>query len=163
DFFINKGGGQKSPLNRNQFGGTVGGPLLRDRTFFFLSYEGFRQVAPQPSSVHVPTDADRATVTDPISRRLLQFWPEPNTTGTSNYVGTVPARNSDDTGLSRTDHAIGSADRLTGRWIEFQGSAVTAGPTPLSGGNSNAPLSRTFVLSETHTFTPKFLNEARFG
>ena len=78
DFFINKSAGSKSPLNRNQFGSTLGGPIVRDRTFFFLSYEGFRQVAPQVSSTRVPTAADRAMVSDPISRRLLQFWPEPN-------------------------------------------------------------------------------------
>lgn len=163
DFFTNKLAGHKAPLNRNQFGATLGGPILRDRTFFFLSYEGFRQIAPQPSSALVPTDAQRATVTDPISRRLLQFWPEPNATGNQNYTGNAPARNSDDTGLVRIDHAIGNADRLSGRWIEFQGSAVTAGPTPLSGGDSSAPVTRSLVLSETHSFTPKFLNEIRLG
>src|SRR5204863_9930721 len=142
DYFTNKPRGRKSPLNRNQFGATLGGPIRRDRTFFFLSYEGFRQVAPQVSSTRVPTAAERASVTDPISRRLLQFWPEPNATGSTNYIGNAPARNSDDTGLIRIDNAIGNADRLSVRWIEFQGSAVTAGTTSLSGGDSNAPLTR---------------------
>src|SRR5207248_1258298 len=154
DFFTNRSAGQKSPLNRNQFGGTLGGPIVRNRTFFFLSYEGFRQVAPQVSSTRVPTPADRATVTDPISRRLLQFWPEPNASGITDYIGNAPARNTDDTGLVRIDHAIGNADRLSGRWIEFQGSALTAGTTSLSGGDSNAPVTRSLVLSETHTFNP---------
>ncbi|MBZ5617519.1 MAG: TonB-dependent receptor [Acidobacteriia bacterium] len=163
DFFINKSAGSKSPLNRNQFGSTLGGPIVRDRTFFFLSYEGFRQVAPQVSSTRVPTAADRAMVSDPISRRLLQFWPEPNASGTTNYIGNAPARNSDDTGLARIDHAISSADRLSGRCIEFQGSGVTAGPTPLTGGDSSAPVTRSLVLSETHTFTPRFSNEIRLG
>src|SRR5438552_2615692 len=60
DFFTNKSGGQKSPLNRNQFGSTLGGPILLNRTFFFLSYEGLRQVAPQVSSPGVPPAAHRA-------------------------------------------------------------------------------------------------------
>jgi hypothetical protein len=111
----------------------------------------------------VPTAADRALVTDPISRRLLQFWPEANASGSTNYIGNAPARNSDDTGLVRIDHAIGNADRVSGRWIEFRGSGVTAGPTPLSGGDSSTPISRSLVLSETHVFTAAFLNEIRSG
>src|SRR5436190_1700559 len=78
DFFTNKLAGPKNALNRNQFGGTAGGPVRRNRTFFFGSYEGFRQSAPQVSSTLVPTEAQRATVTDPNSQRLLAFWPLPN-------------------------------------------------------------------------------------
>src|SRR5258705_5231407 len=102
-------------------------------------------------------------VPDPISRRVPQFWPEPNAIGSTNYIGNAQARNSDETGLVRIDHAIGNADRLSGRWIEFQGSAVTAGATSLSGGDSNAPVTRSLGLSETHTFTPRLLNEIRLG
>src|SRR5690242_13717254 len=47
DFFTNKLKGTKNPLHRNQYGATFGGPILRDKTFFFLSWEGFRQVSPQ--------------------------------------------------------------------------------------------------------------------
>ena len=163
DFFTNKLRGRKNALNRNQFGATAGGPIFKDRTFFFLSYEGFRQVAPTVSSTRVPTAAEAATVTDPISRRLLAFWPQPNAPGTLNFVSNVRAQNSDNTGFVRIDHAFGERDRLSGRWIEFQGQTVTPGPTPLNGGNANAPVSRSFVLTETHTFTPNWLNEFRFG
>ena len=50
----------KSPYHRNQFGGTVGGPIKRDKAFFFFSYAGLRQVqgAPVTGGV-VPTDAER--------------------------------------------------------------------------------------------------------
>jgi len=71
DFFTNKLGGVKNPLNRNQFGAAVGGPVARDRTFFFASYEGFRQVAHAVSSTRVPSLAERASVTDSIGQRLL--------------------------------------------------------------------------------------------
>ena len=46
DFFINRSGGTKTPLHRNQFGGTFGGPIKHNKTFFFGSYEEYRQVAP---------------------------------------------------------------------------------------------------------------------
>jgi Carboxypeptidase regulatory-like domain len=166
DFFTNKLGGRKNPLNRNQFGGTLGGPVLRDRLFFFLSYEGFRQVAPTVSSTRVPTAAERASVTDPISRQVLQFWPEPNTfnpSSTLNYISNVRALNNDNTGLLRLDYNLGENDRLSGRWMEFRGDTLTPGPTPLNGGNTNSPLSRSAVLTHTHTFSPKFINELRLG
>src|SRR5712691_110684 len=78
DFFTNRAGGKKTPLHRNQYGATFGGPIVKNKTFFFGSWEGFRQVAPTVSTTRVPTDAERATVTDPISRAILQFWPLPN-------------------------------------------------------------------------------------
>ncbi len=166
DFFTNKLGGKKNPLNRNQFGGTFGGPILKNRFFFFLSYEGFRQVAPTVSSTRVPTAAERASVTDPISRRVLQFWPEPNTStpgSTNNYIANVRAVNNDNTGLARLDYDLSQNDRLSGRWIEFRGETLTPGTTQLNGGNTNEPLSRSVVLTHTHTFSPKFINELRLG
>src|SRR5207302_975213 len=75
DFFTNKNHGTKNPLHRNQYGGTVGGPILKNKMFFFGSYEGFRQVDPTLSLSRVPSAAEIATVTDPISKSLLQFWP----------------------------------------------------------------------------------------
>jgi Carboxypeptidase regulatory-like domain len=166
DFFTNKLRAKKADLKRNQFGATVGGPVFKDKTFFFLSYEGFRQVAPTVSSTRVPTDAERATVTDPISKRVVDLWPRPNTqnpNAATNFIANIAARNSDNTGLVRLDHNFSDRDRASGRFIEFRGEAVTPGQIPQNGGNSNAPLSRSFVLTETHTFSPNLLNEFRFG
>src|SRR5215470_2925010 len=166
DFFTNKSGGKKTTLHRNQYGATFGGPIFKDRTFFFLSYEGFRQVAPTVSSTRVPTAAERASVTDPISKRVVNLWPTPNTPNPNdsiNYIANVAARNSDNTGLVRLDHSFSDRDRASGRFIEFRGEAVTPGQIPQNGGNSNAPLSRSFVLTETHTFSPNLINEFRFG
>src|ERR1700692_2667202 len=87
DFFINKAGGTKTPLHRNQFGGTMGGPIKKNKTFYFASYEEFRQVNPTPSLTRVPTAAERAQVKDPISAALLKYWPDPNTSaGTNNFI-----------------------------------------------------------------------------
>src|SRR6266404_4059454 len=84
DFFTNKQRGKKNPLHRNEYGGTFGGPILKNKMFFFGSYEGFRQIAPTVSSTRVPTDADIALVPvnqrDPISVASLKFWPAPTNT-----------------------------------------------------------------------------------
>ena len=163
DFFTNKAAKPKNPLHRNQYGTTLGGPVIKDKTFFFLSWEGFRQVAPTPSATRVPTAAERATVTDPISRQLLQFWPDPNTPGVTNYVTNVRATTFDNTGLARVDHRFSDKDQLSARWAEYEGTIFTPGALPSTGGNFNAPISRSGVLTETHLFSPRLLNEFRFG
>ena len=164
DFFTNKAKSTKNPLHRNQFGGTFGGPIKHNRTFFFGSFEEFRQVSPQVSLTRVPSDAERAQVTDPISKNLLQFWPKANTSvGANNFIANVGATTFDYTGLIRIDHEIGPNDHLTGRFADYQGVTFTPGALPLQGGNGNTPVSRNGVLTETHTFGPTLLNELRVG
>jgi len=167
DFFTNKQRGKKNPLHRNQYGATLGGPILKDRMFFFLSYEGFRQVAPTVSTTRVPTDAQRASVTDPISKSLLPFWPTANTTpaagSTINYIANVGATTFDETGLAKVDYKLSEKDHLTARWAQYGGTTFTPGALPLLGGNANAPGSDSGVIDYTHTFSPRVLNELRLG
>jgi len=164
DFFINKAKGTKTPLHRNEFGGTFGGPIKKNKTFFFASYEEFRQIAPTVSLTIVPTLAQRAMVTDPISQALLKFWPTPNTSvGANNFVANVAASTFDYTGLIRIDHNFSDRDHLTGRFADYQGLVFTPGALPTEGGNANAPVSRNGVLIENHTFSPNMLNEFRVG
>jgi hypothetical protein len=109
NFFNNRAGRGKPDFKQNQFGGTLGGALLRDRTFFFGSYQGHREEQGQTFLSTVPTLAMRAgnfselnrTVYDPqtgqpfpgniipaeridsVARNILtQLYPEPNTGGT---------------------------------------------------------------------------------
>src|SRR5579859_1512078 len=70
---------KSSPLHRNQFGGTVGGPIIHDKTFFFLSYEGLRQITnPFLTGAVVPTLAERGGdfsadpgIVDPTTKKLF--------------------------------------------------------------------------------------------
>src|SRR5262249_22747081 len=140
--------------------------IVRDKTFFFGSWEGFRQVAPTVSTTRVPTDAERATVTDPISKALLQFWPAANaqrTGQTNNFIANVRATTFDNTYLGKGDHNFSDKDHLSVRWAEYRGTTFTPGALPDLAGNANVPVSKSAVLNETHIFTPKVLNEFRFG
>ena len=59
DFFSNRAGSPRPVLRYNQFGGTLGGPILRKRLFFFFAYEGLRQKTPDVVTTSVPTDLER--------------------------------------------------------------------------------------------------------
>src|SRR5438477_1611288 len=171
DFFTNKNHGTKNPLHRNQYGATIGGPVLKDKMFFFGSYEGFRQIAPTVSSARVPTDADIALVPvnqrDPISVALLKFWPAPTNTaaplGSNNFIANVGSTTFDWTGLAKVDYNFSEKDHLSARWAEYSGTTFTPGALPMLGGNGNLPVSHSDVIDYTHTFSPRLMNELRLG
>ena len=54
NFFTNRGGGKKGAFKRNQFGGNLGGPINRDKTFFFVNYEGLREQSASVQTFTVP-------------------------------------------------------------------------------------------------------------
>jgi len=166
DFFTNKLGGSKNPLHRNQYGASLGGPIKKDKTFFFYSWEALQQSNPIPTTAVVPTLAQRASVTDPIAKNLLQYFPLPTdptqSAGRTNFVGNLPQNSSDNTHLLRIDHALSDKDRLMGRYIWFGGSTLSAGTLPTNS-TSNTPGSQNLALTETHTFSPTFFLEGRAG
>src|SRR5260370_21576310 len=115
DFFRNKNHGTKNPLHRNQYGGTINGPIIRDKLFFFGSYEGFRQVAPTVGVTRVPTAAERASVTDPLSKSLLQFSPTPHIPNapprSNHFIANVGPTTLDPTGLGKADYNLRPEDQ----------------------------------------------------
>ncbi len=167
DFFTNKLGGAKNVLRRHQYGGTLGGPIRRDHTFFFYSWERFWQNNPSPTTAVVPTAGERATVTDPIARNLLAFWPLPTDpsapAGRTNFVGNIPRGTFDNTHLARLDHAFGEGDRLSGRFTRVGGDTIGVGTLPNLGGNTNRPGSQSHVINHAHLFSPTFFTELRAG
>ncbi len=78
--------GVKPPLIRNQFGATLGGPIIKDRTFFFLDYEGFRQVAKDIAFSTLPTLQQRQGILTGDVRVPFDFV---DSTGATVRAGTI--------------------------------------------------------------------------
>ena len=82
DFFSNRSGKARPMLRYNQYGGTVGGPIVRNKTFFFFSYEGLKEEVPTVVTTSVPTALQRIgdfSQTYSSSGQLVQIF-DPNTT-----------------------------------------------------------------------------------
>src|SRR5439155_5804729 len=111
----------KPPFRLNQFGGTVGGPILKDRLFFFANYEGVRQRLGIFQNVFVPTQAFRNSLPAAV-RTIANLLPLPNagvspteprlggfTRGISNQL-------TEDTGSGKLDYSLTPRDRISGRY-----------------------------------------------
>jgi hypothetical protein len=167
NFFTNALNGKKPVLRYNQFGGTLGGPIKKNKTFFFYSFERLDEINPAATTAVVPTAAQRASIVDPISANLVAFYPLPTlpnaAAGTTNFVGNVANVTKDNTNFIRIDHTISNADRLSGHYINYFGDVTSGGTLPTTGGSTNAPGQQNAELSEVHTFSPTLLSEIRLG
>src|SRR5215471_7988385 len=166
DWFLNSASKSRNALRRHQYGGTIGGFVFKDKTFWFLSFEGFHQVNPIPQLATVPSLASRATVTDPVSQKLLQFIPTPNIAvplpdGT-NWAGTADQHTYDQTYLFRVDHTLSTNNHLMGRYAMVRGDTLALQQNPFNGSITNLPGSQSAVIDETYSHTT-WLNLFRLG
>ena len=158
-----------NPFNRHQFGGSVGGPIIRGHTFFFAAYEGYRQKQGVDVNSLVLSDEQRASATNPAIQRLLPLIPRANyfdASGTPRFVGSAPAIADSDRWTLDLRHNAGARDRLQA----FYGSQHITSVEPLAGGNSipgfgsrSQPFRSTLTIGHTHMFGAASVNEVRFG
>src|SRR5437762_3141524 len=108
------------PLSRNQFGGYLGGPIAKDKTFFFGSYEGLRQDRGLTTIATVPSRATRArTDISPVTRPYLLLYPEPNgkeTGATGVYSVQVVSPTTENYAIGKIDHSFSNAHSLAVRY-----------------------------------------------
>ena len=169
------------PFKRNEFGGTFGGPIKKDKTFFFGQYAGFRQRLGEPNVVQVPTAAERQgqvaingfdyqVPLNPVAQQILTKYPTPNQpTGifgprTFNFTFSQPTN--DDQFSVRVDHHF-SKDTLFVRAsyanqnaLETDAWAAQLGGTNFS--TANIGDARNYSISDTHLFSPTLANVFTF-
>lgn len=173
------------PLRRNQFGGSVGGPVLKNKLFYFFNYEGTRLTQPGTTNSSVPSQALRSgtfssTIIDPVSgapfpnnqipanridsiaKYFLQFVPLPNN-GSSLYNWNAGSRSNADQGNVRVDYRISDKDFLFARFSQNDFTSTNPGTLPTSGGTTETVNTKNGAMSLTHSFSPSVINELRSG
>jgi len=161
--------GDKAPLKRDNFGGSVGGPIWKGHTFFYGSYEGLRQHQGilQNSTVISPANqtaiaANKAN--DPAAADLAALIPLPNSG--ANYVSFTPGPVNIDQFTVDILHQINSSDYLHGFYAfqkDIRTEPALQGDTIPGWGDHRAAHRQIGTLSETHIFSSNLVNEARLG
>ncbi|MBI3473496.1 MAG: TonB-dependent receptor [Candidatus Solibacter usitatus] len=204
DLFNNKNARPKPPFRQNQFGGTLGGPVRRDKTFFFMDYQGWRVRDARTYLSNVPSTLMRGgdfselnrTIYDPLSSTpfagnriptarfdpaskniLEQLYPLPNVPGQraangqtiSNYLRNPVLTRQDDQFDVKVDQNFGSNNHAFGRYSlerteRFLPATLEHGDAGVTfGAGTGLVRAQGLALNDTHTFSPRLLNEFRFG
>ncbi len=156
------------PLRLNQFGGSLGGPLVKDRTFFFANYEGLRQSLSQPLVGFVPSPAYilATKAKSPAIASLLAYFPA-GQTATANpsvnqFNGSGRQIQNEDFGLIRIDQTFTSRTSAYFRYNLDQASlSVPNGDIGDILASQQDP--KNAVLSILHTFRANLLNDLEIG
>lgn len=162
------------PFRRNQFGAAIGGPIVKDKTFFFFNYEGLRQSLSSTQVDIVPSNNARQGIlstgnvtVDPAVAPFLQFWHTPNGAvlpggDTANYSVVTKQVGSGNFYTAKIDHRFTTKDIFAGTFLLDK--SQLSNPDPLNNESFYNSNSRPFVsLEETHIFSPQLTNSVRFG
>jgi hypothetical protein len=175
--------GSAPPFWRDQFGGALGGPIQKEKTFVFANYEGFRQTLHQTSLTFVPDASARNGTFLPLGSgcplaqqaacaaevsSLLNLWPVANgpdnpAAGIAQYFSSPLQTIREDFGTARVDHIFSTKDSAMAAYTNDDSGSVTATPFDPFATDIVALREQVFSLEETHIFSPAIVNTARIG
>jgi hypothetical protein len=159
----------QSPFVRNSFGGNFGGPIRKDKTFIFGSYEGLRQRQGITLNTAVLTAAQRQavlTANNPSSVKLLGLIPAGNDTTGNNFLGSATAPVNIDQGTVDVSHNVNNNVRLHGYYVfqrDRRQEPVLQGNTLTGFGDTRQSHRQIATFSVSQTISPTLVNEARLG
>jgi Carboxypeptidase regulatory-like domain len=183
----------RAALRWNMFGGTIGGPIWRDKLFFFADYQGQRFDYPTTSKfITVFTNAERngdfsqltaklknpltgapyvnnqipLSQLNPVAAALFasKYYPTPiNSSTTNNAINQVNQAYNSDQGDAKIDWNITQSDRLSARYTQQSQVNPKTNSLAILANSTSTAPLHNAVGSWTHTFSPNILNEARFG
>ncbi len=161
--------GDKAPLKRNNFGGSVGGPIFKGHTFFYGSYEALRQHQGILQNSPVISQANQTAIAanktaEPIAAALAALIPLPNSG--ANYVSFTPGPVQIDQGTMDILQKIGPNDNLHGFYAlqeDTRTEPALQGDTIPGWGDHRHAVRQIGTVSETHIFNNSMVNEARLG
>ena len=171
---------RKSVFQNNNFGASLGGPVVRDKTFFFVAYEGQRERVGSDFALQVPTAAEIATArataqsmlgqpVNPALDKILGFYPVSNL---STIPSVVRDKNDGNNVIAKLDHNISNTEQISARYAFSQSDQVFPFGSPGGfGTGSRLPQfaqtspARVQVVSASllSTFGSTRINEVRFG
>jgi hypothetical protein len=174
DWFANRQGFNRSSLRQNDLGGVLGGRLVKDRTFYFLSYEGLRLNQPRIVATHVPSLDLRQKAPWQI-RPILNAFPLPNGPDLGNGFAQFTASYSDPSALNaaslRLDQIVNQKITLFGRFNYAYSRTDQRGGGDIPGFNSQSLntvghtylQTATLTVGTTATLTSNLINDLRFN
>jgi hypothetical protein len=169
NWFANQKGLPKPEERQNDFGGTLSGPMVKDRTFFFFSYEGLRLRLPQTAVTTVPDLSARQSAAASM-QPFLNAFPLPNgpddaATGTAQFNSSYSNAATIDAYSLRVDHKLSDGWSLFGRYNYSPSEILSrgAGGDTLNQLRSASITAQTATFGATWTLSPTTLNDVRFN
>lgn len=170
-------GTPKPKLKNNQFGGSIGGPVIKDKLFYFATYERQKLIVGNGNSSTEPSAAwvnqaqavlaKYSVAANPVSLNLLSFWPQRARSGAAaspNFFGNDISDNYSDNGIGKIDYVINSSNNLAFRYFVGTGTQTAPVGSPLHEYYQVAPSRmHNFSLVYNTVFSPRVANQLLAG